>query len=461
MRFTTLVPLALTGALVACTPTPVFEGPYACGAAYTKPNFAGDVEYFWLKAGCVNIPEGLAGNISSVRQTDDASSYCELYSAVDCPQDGDGVFVVSSGEEYPTIPEEWDDGMMSYKCDYYTDADKTKRANHDGPWHPPRHGVHDPPLTWAKRTEPNAAIFHSESHLTGYTLEVTNGQSPSSCVPLSSIWDNAIQSLAVVLGSECSFYLSYDCTGANFTVAPPNGVVKSLPDGFEKAISSYQCHPASDQSMEKREDENAAYFFKEQNLCGDSTSIQPGHFAFCYDLQYDTVSGDNWDNVPRSLKVTAGWKCEFYVDQKCSGLSFELVYGAADTLDARFDRQLSSAKCWHPDGGSPPKPSNVAPPAKDSGLVKRDEYATHLFKGQSLTGDHLDIRANTVCINLYNVFGGWDNAVRSIQVTAGNKCGYYEKQDCTGSSFEMTQGVKNTLTPAFDMKLSSVQCWSV
>ncbi|KAF2803266.1 uncharacterized protein BDZ99DRAFT_576182 [Mytilinidion resinicola] len=459
MRLTLLSALALSGTFAASNPVPSSAGPYACGAAYTEPDFAGDVEYLWLKAGCVNIPEGLAGNISSVRQTDDSSSYCMLYAEADCPQNDDDVFPVYSGDEYANMPIDWDDVLKSYECDYLSNTDMTKRANRDGPWIPPKHGFHDPPATQSKRTEPNAAIFHSESHLSGYTLEVPYGQ-PSSCVPLSSIWDKAIQSLEVIEGSECSFYQSYNCTGSSFTVAPPAGVSKSLPNGFDKAISSYQCHPASNQSMEKREDDDAVYFYKEQDLCGESEGIAPGHFSLCYDLQYDVIGGGDWDNVARSVRVIEGWKCTFYDDQRCTGLNFELVSSAASTLDARFDRALSSVRCWREEGASPAESKRMIP-VDDLDLVKRDDYATHLFKQQGLAGDHLDIRPGTVCINLYNVFGGWDNAVRSIQVTAGNKCQYWENENCAGSSFTMTQGVKNTLTPAFDASLSSVQCWSV
>ncbi|KAF2802034.1 uncharacterized protein BDZ99DRAFT_577245 [Mytilinidion resinicola] len=155
----------------------------------------------------------------------------------------------------------------------------------------------------------------------------------------------------------------------------------------------------------------------EPNFGGEAMPLWLEGRFLCTNIASSTMY-KNISSVAMSDKYSA---CQFFTVPDCPD-SFERWEALGDlkypAVPAQFDNTITSVAC-------------AAKTKKSTRGVQveyplQDEYAAHLYMGQNLSGDKLDIPVGNTCINLSDMFG--DNAVRSLVVVKGNKCGFYELQ---------------------------------
>ena len=66
------------------------------------------------------------------------------------------------------------------------------------------------------------------------------------------------------------------------------------------------------------------------------------------------------------------------------------------------------------------------------------------------------------CFDLTSLYGGWEDAARSLVVQKGFKCEFYTAFTCGGTPLCLNakegKVVQKTLPEAFDSRIKSVQC---
>ncbi|KAF1912981.1 hypothetical protein BDU57DRAFT_541676 [Ampelomyces quisqualis] len=80
------------------------------------------------------------------------------------------------------------------------------------------------------------------------------------------------------------------------------------------------------------------------------------------------------------------------------------------------------------------------------------------------TGEPASIPANNWCTDLNNIFGNFNNQVRSMIVEKGFKCGFFVNNQCPASGIKYEFGSKDLalavgeLPEWLDMRIKSVYC---